>query len=65
MKAIRLFGNDIVKMVDVEKPKLPEGYALIKVAAAGICGTDIELLYNSPKPIGYIPGHEAVGTIVE
>ena len=65
MKAIRLLGNGKAKMVDVAKPELPEGYAMIEVAAAGICGTDIEMLLNSPEPIGYIPGHEAVGTIVE
>lgn len=63
MKAVKLMGNGKAIMVEAEKPKPPEGYVLIKVAAAGICRTDIELLYHSPEPLEVFPGHEAVGIL--
>ena len=48
-------------------PKPGLGELVIKVGAAGICGTDLHILAGefplSPFPL--VPGHETAGTIVE
>ena len=44
MKAIRIHGSGDVRLDDVPIPKLADDDVLIRVRAAGICGTDLELL---------------------
>jgi len=63
MKAILLDGKRNVKIIEKPIPKLVEGYILVKVMAAGICGTDIEMLYNNSNPTDITPGHEISGII--
>lgn len=63
MKAVKFLGNKNLEIIDIPKPEPPEGYALIKVMAASICRTDIELLYNNPEKTTVIPGHEIAGII--
>ena len=63
MKAVKFLGNKNLEIIDIPKPEPPEGYALIKVMAASICRTDIELLYNNPEKTAVIPGHEIAGII--
>ncbi|MBN2559797.1 MAG: alcohol dehydrogenase catalytic domain-containing protein [Phycisphaerae bacterium] len=48
---------------EVAQPKPEEGEVLVKVRAAGICGTDLEILKGYGGFEG-IPGHEFVGTVV-
>jgi len=63
MKALVQVGPDgDVRYTTVETPKLKEGEALVKVMAAGICGSDPPR--NMRKYPG-IPGHELSGIIVE
>lgn len=50
------------KVTDVPVPDLQRGEVLIKLAAAGICGTDIEKVHGAYGP-GGILGHEVSGTI--
>ncbi|HEV2119315.1 MAG TPA: zinc-binding dehydrogenase [Candidatus Bathyarchaeia archaeon] len=50
------------EITDVPVPRLKPGEVLIKLAAAGICGTDIEKVRGSYGP-GGILGHEVSGTI--
>lgn len=45
-------------------PRRPEGYALLRLLAAGICNTDLELQRGYYGFEG-IPGHEFVGEVVE
>ncbi|HLF72249.1 MAG TPA: alcohol dehydrogenase catalytic domain-containing protein [Dehalococcoidia bacterium] len=52
---------------DVEPPPLQDGWVRLKVAACGICGSD---LHRLKTPVGQrnfagTPGHELVGTIME
>ena len=68
MKAAFLNKAKDISIGEIEKPEPAAGEALIKVSAAGICGTDI-LYYNHGR-IGekritepYIPGHEISGII--
>jgi 2-desacetyl-2-hydroxyethyl bacteriochlorophyllide A dehydrogenase len=63
VKAVKFLGNKNLEIIDIPKPEPPEGYALIKVMAASICRTDIELLYNNPEKTAVIPGHEIAGKI--
>src|SRR5712691_4148717 len=50
------------EITEVPVPKLQPGEVLIKLAAAGICGTDIEKVHGAYGP-GGILGHEVSGTI--
>jgi len=63
MKAIKFLGNKKLEIIDMPKPEPPEGSALVKVMAASICRTDLELLYNQPQKTDIIPGHEVAGII--
>jgi len=62
MKA--LFFDGKLTLRDVPAPKRAPGEALIRVLAAGICGTDREILKGYSSFHG-IPGHEFVGRVVE
>ena len=63
MKAIKFLGNKELEIIDIPKPEPAKGQALVKVMAASICRTDIELLYNQPLKTDVIPGHEISGII--
>jgi 2-desacetyl-2-hydroxyethyl bacteriochlorophyllide A dehydrogenase len=55
-------GN--VSVVERDLPKIPPGFALIRLLCAGICNTDLELQRGYYGFRG-TPGHEFVGTVVE
>jgi len=65
MKALVLYGpNDYRVEADWPMPEPPEGWALVRVACAGICGSDIPRFfstgsYRSPM----IVGHEFSGVV--
>lgn len=62
MLAVRL-ENGVVKVRERSRPRRPEGFALIRLLAGGICNTDLELqrgYYNFDGT----PGHEFVGEVV-
>jgi threonine dehydrogenase-like Zn-dependent dehydrogenase len=46
------------------RPKLRQGWALVRVRLVGICNTDVELLRGYYDFRG-VPGHEFVGTVEE
>jgi L-iditol 2-dehydrogenase len=54
----------IVRVEDVPVPEVADGEVLIKVAACGICGTDIKKIYHAYVPPPQILGHEVAGTVV-
>src|SRR3954463_4283946 len=67
MKALVLSGKERMEMQEVPTPRAGIGEVLLRVSAAGICGSDIHgFLGHSPrrKP-GLVLGHEAVGVIEE
>ena len=72
MKAIIVHGAMDIHYEDVEVQKPGVGEVLIKVKAAGICGTDAEILSTrlfyfktGMAKLPIIPGHEWSGEIVE
>ncbi len=48
-------------------PDLKEGEALVKIEAAGVCGSDVHMWEGRDPRIRLpmIPGHEGVGEIVD
>ena len=53
MRAIYLEEPWKVACIDIEKPEPKEGQALIKVRAAGICGSDIGA-FRGNQPSGIL-----------
>ncbi|MCE4600133.1 MAG: alcohol dehydrogenase catalytic domain-containing protein [Desulfurococcales archaeon] len=67
MKAAVLFGPRDLRLVEVDTPRPPAGWALIEAKAVGICGTD-KAFYTGSYPLfktPLIPGHEVSGVVVE
>src|SRR3989442_5654040 len=62
MFACLINGQGQAEIEDVPVPRLHPGDVLIKLAAAGICGTDIEKVHGAYGPVGIL-GHEVSGTI--
>jgi L-iditol 2-dehydrogenase len=54
----------IVRVEEVPVPEVGDHEVLIKVAACGICGTDIKKIFYAYVPPPQILGHELAGTVV-
>ena len=54
----------VVRVEEVPVPEVHEGEVLIKVAACGICGTDIKKIFQRYVEPPQILGHELAGTVV-
>ncbi|MFN3803868.1 MAG: alcohol dehydrogenase catalytic domain-containing protein [Pyrobaculum sp.] len=56
-----------LELAEVEKPTPGEGEVLIRVAATGICHSDLHIIDGEliPPPGGFILGHEVSGWVVE
>jgi L-iditol 2-dehydrogenase len=54
----------IVRVEEVPVPEVGDGEVLIKVAACGICGTDIKKIFHAFVQPPQILGHELAGTVV-
>lgn len=54
----------VVRVEEVPVPELNDGELLIKVAACGICGTDIKKIFQRYVEPPQILGHELAGTVV-
>jgi L-iditol 2-dehydrogenase/L-gulonate 5-dehydrogenase len=66
MLAMMLDRPEVYRVVDVAMPEPREGQALIKIARAGICATDLATIHGDSPIATYplIPGHECAGEIV-
>ncbi|MGN0613865.1 MAG: galactitol-1-phosphate 5-dehydrogenase [Porcipelethomonas sp.] len=66
MKAWVLKDNGDIRFGEADLPVLNEGEVLVKVKAAGICGSDISRIYrNGAYFYPLIPGHEFSGQVIE
>ncbi|HEX2661895.1 MAG TPA: alcohol dehydrogenase catalytic domain-containing protein [Candidatus Acidoferrum sp.] len=54
----------IVRVEEVPVPEVSDGEVLIKVAACGVCGTDIKKIFHRYIEPPQILGHELAGTVV-
>lgn len=64
MKGIWLENKQLQLRTDIPTPEPAPGEALVKVLAAGICNTDLELL-RGYYPYAGILGHEFVGIVAQ
>ena len=66
MKAAVLHAVGDLRYEDVPMPRAGEGEVLMKIGAAGVCGSDIPRIYTKGTyHFPTIPGHEFAGRIVE
>ncbi|MBE6702234.1 MAG: hypothetical protein E7585_02335 [Ruminococcaceae bacterium] len=64
MKAVVVKKPGEVVLCEMQKPEPPAGFARIKVKAAAICATDLEVIDgNIPASYPLIPGHEWSGIV--
>jgi L-iditol 2-dehydrogenase len=64
MRAAVYRGKGRVVVEDVPVPQIAEGEVLIRVAACGICGTDLKKIEHGFVAAPQIFGHEISGTVV-
>ena len=64
MRAAVYRGKGRVVVEDVPVPRITAGEVLIRVAACGICGTDIKKIDQGFVSAPQIFGHEVAGTVV-
>ena len=66
MKAIVYTGANKAEFKDVPMPEVKEGWALMKVSHAGICGTDVNIFqgFHPRAKAPLVMGHEFSGTLV-
>jgi alcohol dehydrogenase, propanol-preferring len=67
MRAIQVQQDLTVRHSEVDTPRPGPGEALIRIHAAGVCGTDLHIIDGMIKPETYpmTLGHEAAGTVEE
>lgn len=63
MLAAVYHGKDDVRVESVPVPAIEPGEVLVRVAACGVCGTDIKKVQQGTLSAPRIFGHETVGTI--
>src|ERR1035441_8895504 len=64
MRAAVYRGKGRVVVENVPVPQITAGEGLIRVAACGICGTDIKKIDHGFVSAPQIFGHEVAGTVV-
>jgi L-iditol 2-dehydrogenase len=64
MRAGVFRDKGVVRVEEVPVPEVGDGEVLIKVAACGICGTDIKKIFHRYVEPPQILGHELAGTVV-
>lgn len=68
MKAVQIVKPNELRIIDMEKPVIDQkNNVLIKMTAAGICGSDVGIYHGTNAAATYprIIGHEMVGKVVE
>lgn len=66
MKAAVVVANEQVEYQEYKEPTVTEGMVKIKVAACGICGSDIpRVLHNGVHFYPIVLGHEFSGDVIE
>ena len=66
MKAVQIVKPNELEVIDVEKPVIdPKNNVLVKMTAAGICGSDVGIYHGTNAAATYprIIGHEMVGVV--
>lgn len=64
MRAVQYWTNNDIRLVDLPIPTIGPGELLVRIAACGVCGSDVMEWYMRPRAPLFI-GHEPVGVVVE
>lgn len=69
MRATQVMAPGEIQIVEVPKPSMKPGHALIRTKQVSLCGSDFHVIYHSepnayPLPPG-MSGHEVVGVVEE
>ena len=64
MKALVYRGTDDLRIEEIPVPPTRAGEVLVRVAACGVCPTDIKKIHQALVPPPRVFGHETAGTIV-
>ncbi|MBL9135890.1 MAG: alcohol dehydrogenase catalytic domain-containing protein [Verrucomicrobiales bacterium] len=64
MRAIVYRGIDDLRLEEVPVPTIRSDEILVRVAACGVCPTDIKKIHHGTVPPPRIFGHETAGTVV-
>ncbi len=65
MRAVVYRGPNTLRLETVPVPRIGAGELLVRVAACGVCPTDIKKIQYGTVPPPRIFGHETAGTIVQ
>ena len=65
MSAVVYRGKDDLRVETIPVPQIKSGELLVKVAACGVCPTDIKKIHYGTVPPPRVFGHETAGTIVK
>src|SRR5215204_2976659 len=66
MKAVVCYGPGDVRVEDIDEPSPRDGEVKLRVAAVGVCHTDLNFTTGQvPVPYPIVLGHEAAGVVVE
>lgn len=65
MKAAELVGGGALRLAEHPVPGVPDGWSLVRVRAAGVCGTELHFLEGLLDPMGIprVLGHEIAGEV--
>lgn len=66
MKALRVYKDAVLKVEDIPEPIVDDNSVKVKVAACGVCGSDIPRIFdNKAHYYPIVLGHEFSGCIAE
>lgn len=67
MKGVKLDAPWKIGVVELDMPQAKPGFAIVKIKAAGICGSDIGAYRGANPMVSYprVIGHELAGEVVE
>lgn len=65
MQAVVYHGPDDLRLETIPVPHIQSGELLVKVAACGVCPTDIKKIHYGTVPPPRVFGHETAGVIVK
>ena len=65
MRAAVYRGPGDLQVEDLPTPEIGAGEILVRVAACGICSTDVKKVERGLLPPPLVLGHETAGTVVE
>ena len=64
MKAVQIKKPGVISLIEAPIPEVAPGFARIKISAAAVCATDLEVIDgNIPANYPLIPGHEWSGVV--